>query len=125
VLSDAALIWPFAFVPPFEPEEIAVVIALAVLSELAGIAGPVLGASRRTDGPFGKTDRSLAFGVLGIWIAAGGTLPAQVAVLLLAFALLSVVTIGNRLRFAAAEARAADLKAIIGVQAPPGRAALP
>jgi hypothetical protein len=36
--------------------------------------------------------------------------------------LVSLVTIGNRLRFAVAEAKSADLKAIIGVQAQSGRA---
>jgi CDP-diacylglycerol--glycerol-3-phosphate 3-phosphatidyltransferase len=125
IVSDTALILPFAFVPPFGSGEIAVVVALAVLSELAGIAGPALGGSRRIDGPFGKADRSLVFGALGIWIAGSGTLPAQAAVLPPAFALLSLVTIGNRLRFAAAEARAANLKATIGVQAPPEHADLP
>jgi hypothetical protein len=67
----------------------------------------------------------LVFGALAIGIAGGGALPAQAAVLPPAFALLSLVTIGNRLRFAAAKARAANLKATIGVQAPPEHADLP
>jgi len=125
ILSDAALILPFAFVVPFRPGEIALVITLAVLSELAGMTGLVLGGSRRLDGPFGKADRSLAFGALGIWTACGGTLPAEAAVLPPTFALLSLVTIGNRLRFAAAKAGTANLKATIGVLAPPERADLP
>src|SRR6202140_2339180 len=54
IVSDTALTLPFAFVSPFGPGEIALVVALAVLSELAGIAGPALGSSRRIDGPFGK-----------------------------------------------------------------------
>jgi CDP-diacylglycerol--glycerol-3-phosphate 3-phosphatidyltransferase len=81
------------------------VIALIVLSEIAGIAGSMVGGSRRLDGPFGKADRSLALGSVGGWIASVGSLPRGAAVLLPIFATLLLVTIINRIRFAAAETK--------------------
>jgi CDP-diacylglycerol--glycerol-3-phosphate 3-phosphatidyltransferase len=74
VASDVALILPFAFVPPFGPGEIALVIMFAIVSEVAGVAGPALGGTRRTDGPMGKADRSIVFAGLGMWIACSGSL---------------------------------------------------
>jgi CDP-diacylglycerol--glycerol-3-phosphate 3-phosphatidyltransferase len=58
---------------------------------------------RRLEGPFGKIDRTLALGATGGWICFG-SLPAHAALLMPAFALLLLVTIVNRVRFAAAEA---------------------
>lgn len=103
VVADAALYAPFAFVAPFAPGWVAAVIVLAVISEFAGVLGPANGASRRYDGPMGKSDRALVFGALGLWIGAGGELPAGIAWLMPAVALLLVVTIVNRVRRGLAE----------------------
>ncbi|ERL99547.1 CDP-alcohol phosphatidyltransferase [Brucella intermedia 229E] len=76
VVSDAALYAPFALVAPFTGPWIFAVIFLATLTEFAGLAGGAsVGASRRYDGPMGKSDRAVVFGVLGAWIAIDGTLP--------------------------------------------------
>lgn len=75
VVSDAALYAPFALVAPFSGPWIFAVIFLATLTEFAGLAGATVGASRRYDGPMGKSDRAVIFGVLGAWIAIDGTLP--------------------------------------------------
>ncbi len=75
VVSDAALYAPFALVAPFTGPWIFAVIFLATLTEFAGLAGASVGASRRYDGPMGKSDRAVVFGVLGAWIAIDGTLP--------------------------------------------------
>ncbi|HKA44313.1 MAG TPA: CDP-alcohol phosphatidyltransferase family protein, partial [Burkholderiales bacterium] len=53
-VSDTALYLPFALLPPFSPLWIGIVIVLALLSEYAGALGPLVGASRRFDGPMGK-----------------------------------------------------------------------
>src|SRR5207302_437997 len=76
VVSDAALYLPFAFVRPFGWEAVGAVIFLAALTEMAGVLGAVSAASRRYDGPMGKSDRAFVFSLLAIWIAAAGTLPA-------------------------------------------------
>jgi len=107
VLSDAALYLPFALVAPFSPFWVGVVIVLAGLSEFTGALGPTVGASRRYDGPLGKSDRAFVFGALGLYIALGGPLPAWSAWLMPIVAVLVAWTIVNRIRRALAEAGAA------------------
>jgi len=98
VVSDSALYLPFAFLPPFSPLWTGSVIVLAVLSEFAGVLGPAVGASRRYDGPMGKSDRALVFGALGLWAGLGYVLPEWLAWVMPLLALLIGVTIVNRVR---------------------------
>ncbi|MBN9064206.1 MAG: CDP-alcohol phosphatidyltransferase [Rhizobiales bacterium 65-9] len=98
VVSDAALIAPFAFVAPFSAAWTAVVIGLAALSEYAGVMGPLVGASRRYDGPFGKSDRALVFGALGAWIGLGLPTPDGLSWLMPLAAALLAATVVNRVR---------------------------
>ena len=103
VLADAALYLPFALLAPFSPFWVGVVIVLAGLSEFAGALGPTVGASRRYDGPAGKSDRACVFGVLGLWAALAGTLPAWAAWCMPALAAAVAWTVVNRVRRALAE----------------------
>jgi len=103
VVADAALYAPFALIAPFAPGWVAAVVVLSVISEFAGVLGPAIGASRRYDGPMGKSDRAFAFGALGLWVGVGGALPAWTAWLMPAIAALLVVTIVNRVRHGLAE----------------------
>jgi len=64
VASDAALYLPFVRVTG--SWLVAPVVVLAALTEVAGILGPGVGASRRYDGPAGKSDRAVAFGLAAI-----------------------------------------------------------
>jgi phosphatidylglycerophosphate synthase len=96
VVSDSALYLPFAFVPPFSPLWTGIVIVLAVLSEFAGVLGPAVGASRRYDGPMGKSDRAFVFGALGLWAGLGYVLPEWLAWVMPLLALLIGITIANR-----------------------------
>lgn len=75
VVSDAALYWPFAFVAPFSPAWVGLVVFLSALSEFAGVLGPPLGATRRYDGPMGKSDRAFVFGALGLAVSVVAPLP--------------------------------------------------
>ena len=104
VLSDAALYLPFALVAPFSPFWVGTVIVLAGLSEFAGALGPTVGASRRYDGPLGKSDRAFVFGTLGLYVALGGPLPAWTSWLMPVLAALVAWTIAKRMRGALAEA---------------------
>lgn len=106
VVSDAALYLPFALVAPFSPFWLGAVIVLAGLSEFAGALGPTIGASRRYDGPLGKSDRAFVFGALALYVASGGPLPAWTAWLMPLLAALIAWTIANRTRLAVAEAKA-------------------
>jgi len=71
VISDAALTLPFATLPGWNPLAIAGAIFFAALTEMAGVMGLTIGSARRNDGPFGKSDRALALGILGAWLAFG------------------------------------------------------
>lgn len=106
VVSDAALYLPFALVAPFGGFWVGTVIVLAGLSEFAGALGPTVGASRRYDGPLGKSDRAFAFGALGLYVALGGPLPGWTAWLMPLLAALVAWTVVNRIRRALAEAEA-------------------
>ena len=98
VASDAALYLPFALVPPFSPLWTGIVIVLAVMSEFAGVLGPMVGASRRYDGPMGKSDRAFVFGVLGLWIGLANTLPDWAAYVMPLLAAALAWTIANRVQ---------------------------
>jgi CDP-diacylglycerol---glycerol-3-phosphate 3-phosphatidyltransferase len=98
VVSDAALYLPFAMVPPFSPLWTGIVIVLAVVSEYAGVLGLMVGASRRYDGPMGKSDRAFVFGALGLWVGLAGALPAWAAYAMPALAAALVWTIANRVQ---------------------------
>lgn len=103
VVSDAALYLPFALMLPGNPVWIGLVIVLAGLSEFAGALGPNVGASRRYDGPMGKSDRAVVFGALGLALALGVPMPSWTAWLMPLLALLIALTTLRRVRLALAE----------------------
>jgi CDP-diacylglycerol--glycerol-3-phosphate 3-phosphatidyltransferase len=105
VVSDAALYLPFAFVAPFGAWSVGVVILAACVSEMAGALGPLVGATRRYDGPMGKSDRALVFGALGLCIGVVGALPPAFFWAMPAVALLTGWNTVNRVRRGAAEQR--------------------
>ena len=106
VVSDAALYLPFALVAPFNPFWVGAIIVLAGLSEFAGALGPTIGASRRYDGPLGKSDRAFVFGLIALYVASGALLPDWSAWLMPFLAGLTAWTTVNRTRRAIAEAPA-------------------
>lgn len=106
VVADAALYLPFALIAPFAPWTVVLVVLLAGLSEFAGALGPTIGASRRYDGPMGKSDRAFVFGALGLWLGLGLPLPTGVAWLMPLLALLIALTIWRRMRAALLETAA-------------------
>ncbi len=104
VVSDAALYLPVAFVAPFSLPWIGLIIFLAALSEFAGALGPTIGVSRQYAGPFGKSDRALAFGALGLWIGSGLPIPDWSIWLMPLCAVLLAMTVANRVRAGLEEA---------------------
>jgi phosphatidylglycerophosphate synthase len=104
VFSDACLYLPFAYLPMFDPLWIGIVIVLAVISEMAGALGVMIGATRRYDGPMGKSDRAFVFGAMALWIGLGGKIAPWVAWSFpRLLAVLLIVTIVNRVRNGLAE----------------------
>jgi len=65
VVSDVFLILPFAHLRGFSPFWIWNVVVMSVIAEMAGILAVMAGASRRYDGPMGKSDRALVAGAAG------------------------------------------------------------
>lgn len=105
VVSDAFAILPFARAPGMDPWWIGVVIVLATISEMTGALGVAIGASRRYDGPMGKSDRALILGALAIWLGLGRTIPPLALTLIpCAISILIALTICNRVRGGLAEA---------------------
>lgn len=102
LVSDAALYLPFALVAPFTPAGVTIFVVLALLSEVAGILGTTIGASRRYDGPMGKSDRALVCGALGLWVGLA-TLPGWAAWIMPALSLALIACIYNRVRAGLAE----------------------
>jgi len=98
VVSDLALILPFALVAPFPAWGVAAFAIAAVLAEFAGVLGVAAGSGRNYAGPFGKSDRALALGVIAVAVATGFALPLIASWIFPAMALLSLVTTINRVR---------------------------
>lgn len=98
VVSDAALYLPFARLAGFDPFWIGALILAAALSEMAGVVGQALGASRRYDGPFGKSDRAFVFGALGLAVALWHPLPGWVGWIVPLAVALTTITVTNRVR---------------------------
>ena len=96
VIADIGLYFPLALVPGFDPPLLAAVVLLSVLTEMTGVIGVQIGASRRYDGPFGKSDRAFVFGLLGLLMGFGVNLDRIVFYVLFAMVLLLVATIFNR-----------------------------
>jgi CDP-diacylglycerol---glycerol-3-phosphate 3-phosphatidyltransferase len=108
VVSDTALYLPFALVPGIQLWQILLVCFLALLSEFVGVVAQNIGASRRYDGPMGKSDRAFVFGVLGAVLAAGVSLSNWGAWVMMAVVLLLLLTLVNRTRCALREVSTAQ-----------------
>jgi CDP-diacylglycerol--glycerol-3-phosphate 3-phosphatidyltransferase len=103
VVSDTALYLPFALVPGVSPILVSLVVIIGVMTEMAGIVAVQIGVSRRYDGPFGKSDRAVFFGALGLALALGLAPGLWTAVVLGLAAFAGIVTIINRARAALKE----------------------
>jgi CDP-diacylglycerol--glycerol-3-phosphate 3-phosphatidyltransferase len=95
IVSDAALYLVFIFAA-FPPLVIAAVI-LSLISEYAGVMAPLVGGSRRYDGPMGKSDRAFVFSVIGV-MAGADILTGAIDYLLWAMLALLCLTIFNRVK---------------------------
>lgn len=103
VIADSALFLPFALLPGVNPSLVVIIVVLALVSEYAGVLGPMVSATRRYDGPMGKSDRALVFGVLGAGVASGLLPLSWIDIVLLLIAGLSILTTVNRIKRGLAE----------------------
>lgn len=107
VVSDTALYLPLALVPGIPAALVVIATALALISEMTGVVAVQIGASRRYDGPMGKSDRAFVFGLLALLGGLGVSYGSWATMILIAVIAMLVATILNRARRALAEAEAA------------------
>lgn len=111
VIADSALFLPFALIPGVAPFWVVLVTLLAIISEYAGVMGPMVGADRRYDGPMGKSDRAAVFGLIGAGVASGLLPLGWIDPLLMLVAALLGYTLFNRVRRGLADAQSQDHQA--------------
>jgi CDP-diacylglycerol--glycerol-3-phosphate 3-phosphatidyltransferase len=104
VISDSALYLPLALVSGVNAVVVVVIVIVSVMVEMIGVVSIQIGASRRYDGPFGKSDRAFGFGLLSLLLGAGIEAGGWSDWLLLIMLALCVVTLINRARNALAQA---------------------
>lgn len=71
VVSDAALYLPLALVG-LPPALVVIAVCLGIITEFAGVLSQAISGERRYEGPMGKSDRAVAFGLLCLWLGMGG-----------------------------------------------------
>lgn len=103
VFSDLALYAPLAAIPGVSGLWLAGFLLLMVISEMAGVVAVQIGASRRYDGPLGKSDRAFVIGVVGLLLGLGVTPGLWLNGLLVVLCLLALLTTLNRCRAALRE----------------------
>jgi len=103
VLSDAVLYLPFALLPGLAPGWVVLAVLLAAISEMTGVVAVQIGASRRYDGPMGKSDRAFVFGLAALLLGLGLPVATWVNIGLIIVCALLAVTIFNRARAALRE----------------------
>jgi CDP-diacylglycerol--glycerol-3-phosphate 3-phosphatidyltransferase len=103
VFSDIALYGPLAAVPGVSGLWVAGFLLLLTIGEMTGVAAVQIGASRRYDGPLGKSDRAFAIGVLGLLLGMGVPAGAWLNVVGTILCLLAALTVVNRARAALRE----------------------
>lgn len=108
VVSDAALYLPLAVVPGFRPALVVGIVLVALLTEMAGVVGVQINASRRYDGPMGKSDRAFVFGALGLVVGLGTPVGWWLDAVLGIVLVLLVLTVINRCGKALKEIQSCD-----------------
>jgi len=100
VISDTALYLPFAVIAGVNALLVSAVVVIGVMTEMAGVVAVQIGADRRYDGPFGKSDRAVFFGGLGFFLGLGVAPGIWTDALLVLAAAAGLLTIVNRARAA-------------------------
>jgi CDP-diacylglycerol--glycerol-3-phosphate 3-phosphatidyltransferase len=96
VLADFVLYYPFCKILPSGNEWVAPVIILSIIAEMTGVIAVQIGASRRYDGPFGKSDRAFVFGLIALLLGLGSPIALGLNIVFILMTILSIVTIFNR-----------------------------
>jgi len=71
VVSDALVMWPLAWMPGVHPGWVGALLWMSAVNECAGVLGAAVGGERRYEGPMGKSDRTLVWGLFCLLLGAG------------------------------------------------------
>lgn len=71
VVSDALVMWPLAWFPGVHPGWVGALLWMSAVNECAGVLGASVAGERRYEGPMGKSDRTLVWGVFCLLLGAG------------------------------------------------------
>jgi len=104
VFSDALLYLPLLFLPEVWDYPVYGMVLLATISEMCGVIAVQIGASRRYDGPMGKSDRALVIGLVSLLLATGIIKTNYLNPVFIVTCGLLILTIVNRCRNALKEA---------------------
>jgi CDP-diacylglycerol--glycerol-3-phosphate 3-phosphatidyltransferase len=108
VVADAGMYLPLAVVLEFNAWMIVGIVLLATLSEMTGVVGVQIGASRRYDGPMGKSDRAFLIGLLALLVGLNVPMQKVMTPVLILILFLLVLTVFNRARKALQELKASS-----------------
>ena len=103
VIADVALYLPFALLPSVWSWLVVMVVIFAIITEMMGVVAVQIGASRRYDGPMGKSDRAFVFGVIALALGLGVNAGLWLNGVLIVILMLTVWTVFNRAQRALAE----------------------
>lgn len=104
VLSDAVLYLPLLFIPGISDLTVYLFVFLATVSEMSGVLGIQIGASRRYDGPMGKSDRALVIGSSCLLAGLGIIPETYLNPILVIVNIMLIITVINRCKKALEEA---------------------
>jgi CDP-diacylglycerol--glycerol-3-phosphate 3-phosphatidyltransferase len=96
VTSDIALFLPLAAISGISHWPVFLAVLFGVITEMTGVIGLAIGASRREDGPLSKKPRGVCFAIIILGIILGETPSGWMNVLLIALLPFMVLTIINR-----------------------------
>jgi len=103
VVADTALYLPLAAVTVFNGHLVILAVVLGIITEMTGVVAVQIGATRRYDGPMGKSDRAFVFGLLALLAGLGVPAGPWFTWALLLMVILLGWTVINRARHALAE----------------------
>ncbi len=92
-----------AVMPGFNAPVVVFIVLCSGLTEITGVTGVQIGASRRYDGPMGKSDRAFVFAALGLLLGLNLPIVPVVQCVLWLVLVSLLVTVVNRARRALAE----------------------
>ncbi|WP_392560910.1 CDP-alcohol phosphatidyltransferase family protein [Orbus sturtevantii] len=98
VISDSSLFIILFYLPDASWILVLLLIIGAFLTEYAGVLGVLVGGSRRYDGPMGKSDRALLFGIISACLALGWLPATALNIVLSIILILLILTIINRVK---------------------------